>query len=118
MKEFFLFMNRKIIFILITLLLPVILPAQQFHGKHYVNRADTLLNTIIKFFDVPEYGLLSETYPKNLDICGENGEYHSFVFDGPIFKTPVDFKIVNKYNKTQKDLLTNDLHKYCYLELE
>ena len=65
MKEFFLFMNRKIIFIFITLLLPVILPAQQFHGKHYVNRADTLLNTIIKFFDVPKYGLLSETYPKN-----------------------------------------------------
>ena len=59
-----------------------------------------------------------EAYPKNLDICGENGEYHSFVFDGPIFKTPVDFKIVNKYYKTHKDLLTNDLHKYCYLELE
>jgi len=23
------------------------------------------------------------------DICGENGEYHTFVSDGPIFKTPV-----------------------------
>lgn len=23
---------------------------------------------------------------KNVDICGENGEYHTFVFDGPIFK--------------------------------
>lgn len=59
-----------------------------------------------------------EAYPKNLDLCGENGEYHSFVFNGPIFKTPVGFKIVNKYNKTHKDLLTNNLQKYCYLKLE
>lgn len=30
--------------------------------------------------------------PSNVDPCGENGEFHSFVFDGPIFKTPIDFK--------------------------
>ncbi|HNP20995.1 MAG TPA: diphthine--ammonia ligase [Panacibacter sp.] len=30
--------------------------------------------------------------PSNVDPCGENGEFHSFVFDGPIFKTPVNFK--------------------------
>ena len=29
--------------------------------------------------------------PPNVDPCGENGEYHSFVFDGPIFNTPVSF---------------------------
>lgn len=29
--------------------------------------------------------------PADVDICGENGEYHSFVFDGPIFNTPVAF---------------------------
>lgn len=23
------------------------------------------------------------------DICGENGEYHTFVWDGPLFRTPV-----------------------------
>jgi len=30
---------------------------------------------------------------KNLDvdICGENGEYHTFVYGGPIFKKPVNF---------------------------
>ena len=27
--------------------------------------------------------------PANVDACGENGEYHTFCFDGPIFKTPV-----------------------------
>lgn len=30
--------------------------------------------------------------PDNVDPCGENGEYHSFVFDGPIFKHPVAFQ--------------------------
>ena len=27
--------------------------------------------------------------PKNVDPCGENGEFHSFVFDGPIFRDPI-----------------------------
>lgn len=27
------------------------------------------------------------------DICGENGEYHTFVYDGPLFKKKVDFNI-------------------------
>jgi len=34
--------------------------------------------------------------PGNVDACGENGEFHSFVFDGPIFKKPVDIKIGEK----------------------
>jgi uncharacterized protein (TIGR00290 family) len=29
--------------------------------------------------------------PDNVDPCGENGEFHTFVFDGPIFKEPVPF---------------------------
>lgn len=31
--------------------------------------------------------------PSSVDPCGENGEYHSFVFDGPLFRSPVDFRI-------------------------
>lgn len=27
----------------------------------------------------------------HVDLCGENGEYHTFVYDGPIFKKTVDF---------------------------
>lgn len=27
------------------------------------------------------------------DVCGENGEYHTFVYDGPIFSTPIPIKI-------------------------
>jgi uncharacterized protein (TIGR00290 family) len=29
--------------------------------------------------------------PASVDPCGENGEFHSFVFDGPIFRKPVRF---------------------------
>ncbi len=38
--------------------------------------------------------------PKNVDPCGENGEFHTFVFDGPIFKNPIDFTIGDKVYKT------------------
>jgi len=30
--------------------------------------------------------------PADVDPCGENGEYHSFVFEGPIFKYPIPFE--------------------------
>jgi uncharacterized protein (TIGR00290 family) len=29
--------------------------------------------------------------PPGVDPCGENGEFHTFVFDGPIFSDPVKF---------------------------
>ncbi|MEO5891663.1 MAG: diphthine--ammonia ligase [Ferruginibacter sp.] len=29
--------------------------------------------------------------PANVDACGENGEFHTFVFDGPVFRKPVVF---------------------------
>jgi diphthamide synthase (EF-2-diphthine--ammonia ligase) len=31
--------------------------------------------------------------PENVDPCGENGEFHTFVFDGPLFSKPVNFEI-------------------------
>ncbi|MFH0702124.1 MAG: diphthine--ammonia ligase [bacterium] len=34
--------------------------------------------------------------PKNVDPCGENGEFHSFAFDGPIFKKKIGFSIGEK----------------------
>lgn len=30
--------------------------------------------------------------PQNVDPCGENGEFHTFVFDGPVFKKPIAVK--------------------------
>ncbi|NML68441.1 diphthine--ammonia ligase [Chryseobacterium sp. RP-3-3] len=38
--------------------------------------------------------------PKNVDPCGENGEFHTFTFDGPIFKEPVQFEIGETVKKT------------------
>ena len=31
--------------------------------------------------------------PSQIDPCGENGEFHTFVFDGPNFREPVKFSI-------------------------
>ena len=32
----------------------------------------------------------------NVDPCGENGEFHTFVFDGPIFKSPIACRVGEK----------------------
>lgn len=42
-----------------------------------------------------------------VDLCGENGEYHTFVYDGPIFKVPVEFSVREKI-KTQT---------HCFLDI-
>jgi uncharacterized protein (TIGR00290 family) len=39
-----------------------------------------------------DHGFLS-ALPPNVDPCGENGEYHTFVFDGPIFSQPVSCRL-------------------------
>lgn len=36
---------------------------------------------------------LIDDLPLDIDPCGENGEYHSFVFDGPIFKNKIDYEL-------------------------
>ncbi|RTY94978.1 diphthine--ammonia ligase [Flavobacterium sp. GT3R68] len=45
--------------------------------------------------------------PDNVDVCGENGEFHTFTFDGPIFSKPIAFEIgeiVHKsYEKPKED---------------
>lgn len=44
--------------------------------------------------------------PANVDPCGENGEFHTFCFDGPVFKSPVDFTkgdLVFREYKTPKE---------------
>lgn len=50
--------------------------------------------------------------PANVDICGENGEYHSFVFDGPIFSAPINFKIGEIVTRTYPAPSNND--RNCY----
>ena len=31
--------------------------------------------------------------PPGVDPCGENGEFHTFVFDGPIFRSPIPVQV-------------------------
>jgi len=33
-----------------------------------------------------------EDLPDSVDPCGENGEFHSFVYDGPIFQNPINIE--------------------------
>jgi uncharacterized protein (TIGR00290 family) len=40
--------------------------------------------------------------PKGVDPCGENGEFHTFVFEGPIFKQPIPFTIGEKVFREYK----------------
>jgi uncharacterized protein (TIGR00290 family) len=34
-----------------------------------------------------------DALPDGVDLCGENGEFHSFAFDGPMFNRPVEFSV-------------------------
>lgn len=35
--------------------------------------------------------LMKELEKDGVDVCGENGEFHTFVSDGPLFRHPVEF---------------------------
>lgn len=41
--------------------------------------------------------IIDETFvkdlPANVDPCGENGEFHTFVFDGPIYQSPINVAV-------------------------
>lgn len=44
--------------------------------------------------------------PSSVDPCGENGEFHTFVFDGPNFSQPVNFEIgevVEKFYTSEEE---------------
>lgn len=48
-----------------------------------------------------------EQLPNRVDPCGENGEFHTFVFDGPVLKKPIFFRT--------GDVLERDSFIYCDL---
>ena len=54
--------------------------------------------------------------PANVDICGENGEFHSFVFDGPLFKRPVDFKLGEKVY-SEYTVGSAETYGYWYIDI-
>ena len=48
--------------------------------------------------------------PSGVDHCGENGEFHTFVFDGPLFREPVPF--------TRGEIVQRDTRFFCDLILD
>jgi diphthamide synthase (EF-2-diphthine--ammonia ligase) len=47
--------------------------------------------------------------PPHADPCGENGEFHTFVFDGPIFQSPIPVRtgeVINRDGFIFCDLLS------------
>ncbi|NRB59304.1 MAG: adenine nucleotide alpha hydrolase [Winogradskyella sp.] len=60
-----------------------------------------------KYFDKRFVGTIIDKdfidkLPKDVDPCGENGEFHTFCFDGPIFKQPINFGIGQKVYREYK----------------
>ncbi len=51
----------------------------------------TMLDTKFLGKDLND-ALISEIEEYGADVCGENGEYHTVVYDGPIFRNPVNLK--------------------------
>jgi len=50
--------------------------------------------------------------PKNVDWCGENGEFHTFVFDSPDFSSPIDFTKGEIVFKSYKPCTKDDQNTY------
>jgi len=46
--------------------------------------------------------------PPTVDACGENGEFHSFVYDGPIFREKISF--------TTGEVVLRD-NRFCFCDL-
>jgi uncharacterized protein (TIGR00290 family) len=54
--------------------------------------------------------------PAGVDACGENGEFHTFVYDGPGFRTPVRHALANTESYTAPAELGGV--RYCFARLE
>ena len=48
-----------------------------------------------------------EDLPEHVDPCGENGGFHTFCYDGPIFENPINYELGEKtyreYDAPNKD---------------
>lgn len=61
------------------------------------------------------------TLPVNVDPCGENGEYHTFCFEGPVFEIPIKFSLGERIYKpleiktADSNILTTKGFWFCEL---
>jgi uncharacterized protein (TIGR00290 family) len=54
--------------------------------------------------------------PAGVDACGENGEFHTFVYDGPLFERPVEFALQGRSEYVAPPEFGNQ--RYCFAILE
>ncbi len=56
--------------------------------------------------------------PADVDVCGENGEYHSFVYDGPIFNKRINFELGETVIKQYTSVDGNHDSEFYFLDLK
>ncbi|MEP0711143.1 MAG: ATP-binding protein, partial [Algoriphagus sp.] len=52
--------------------------------------------------------------PSHVDPCGEHGEFHTFVYDGPIFHKPVEFELGEVIMRNYAAPQTEDDSDQCF----
>lgn len=56
--------------------------------------------------------------PTGVDVCGENGEYHSFVFDAPFFDHPLEIEIGETiYREYPSHEASNQMSGFYYCDI-
>ena len=61
-----------------------------------------------------------DSLPENVDIMGENGEYHTFCFDGPLFKHPIHYSLGAPFKRSHTfnmDDGTQQTFQYWYANI-
>lgn len=60
-----------------------------------------------------------KSLPQGIDLCGENGEYHTFCYEGEIFKSKIDFEITEIKRITYDFKMdTGEMKSYEYWQAE
>ncbi len=63
-----------------------------------------------------------EDLPATVDPCGENGEFHTFCFDSPLFQWPVAFRkgdiVYKTYPAPKTEQASNPEYGFWYCDLE
>ncbi|MEO9869234.1 Dph6-related ATP pyrophosphatase [Ekhidna sp.] len=55
--------------------------------------------------------------PNGIDPCGENGEFHTFCYDGPIFKQPIQFQLGEKIKRSYPDPSGKGLMDFWFIDI-
>jgi uncharacterized protein (TIGR00290 family) len=84
---------------------------RQFHDEHFRAVAACIDSKVLdpSFAGRELDASFFRDLPANADPCGENGEFHTFVFDGPIFHSPISIRtgeVVNRDGFVFCDLLS------------